>query len=174
MKKLSLEMRSLDGVLGRILVLGLIILTLACREKPKSDLKTIQIPNKTDDPVLLSDMAITDKKIKLETRDGVFLGYIVNVKLHRDRLIVADSRISIFDLEGNFIQLLGMQGEGPGEYKRATSLDIDEVSGRIYVSAYNKLLVYGPDYDLIEERKLGYPINYLKILDGDLWIVSWG
>jgi hypothetical protein len=49
---------------------------------------------------------------------------------------------------------------------------IDEVSGLIYVSAYNKLMIYGPDFELIEERKLGYPINYLKILEGSLWVVS--
>ncbi len=145
---------------------------LGCREIPTSELKTIQIPNRTDDPVLMSEMAITDKKIKLETRDGAFLGHIKDVKLHKDRLFVTDSRISIFDMEGNFIQLLGKQGEGPGEYQRVNSMDIDEVSGRIFVSAYNKLLVYGPDYELIEERKLGYPIGYLKILDGDVWIVS--
>lgn len=33
-------------------------------------------------------------------------------------------------------------------------------------------MVYGPNFELVEERKLGYPINYLKILEGDLWIVS--
>lgn len=149
------------------------VLIFGCREIQKSELMTIYVPNKTDDPVLLSEMAITDKKIKLETRDGVFLGYIKDVKLHRDRLFVSDiTRISIFDLEGNFIQSLGRQGEGPGEYKSVTSWDIDNVSGLIYVSAYNKLLVYGPDFELVEERKLGYPIGYLKILDGNLWIVS--
>src|SRR5690606_17844014 len=97
-----------------------------CREIPKSELMTIQVPNKTDGPVLLSEMAITDKKIKLETKDGVFLGNIKDVKLHRDWLFVSDTRILIFDLEGNFIQSLGRQGEGPGEYRRVTSWDIDK------------------------------------------------
>lgn len=93
------------------------VLIMGCRDIPQSELTTIYIPNKTDDPVLLSEMAITDKKIKLETRDGVFLGYIRDVKLHRDRLFVSDTKISIFDLEGYFIQFLVRQGEGPGEYK---------------------------------------------------------
>ncbi|WP_114751535.1 6-bladed beta-propeller [Pleomorphovibrio marinus] len=158
----------------RILIFyfSLSVVILGCGEIPTSELKTILVPNKTDGPVLMSEMAITDKKIKLETRDEAFLGHIKGVKLHRDRLFVTDSRISIFDMEGNFIQLLGKQGEGPGEYQRVNAMDIDEVSGCIFVSAYNKLLVYGPDYELIEERKLGYPIGYVKILDGDLWIVS--
>ncbi|MEX2564420.1 MAG: 6-bladed beta-propeller [Cyclobacteriaceae bacterium] len=133
---------------------------------------TLSVPNKTDDPVLLSEMAIIDKKIRLETMGGIFLGSIKDVKLHRDRLFVSDTRISIFDIEGNFIQLLGKQGEGPGEYQRVNSMDIDEDSGRIFVSAYNKLLIYGPDYELIEERKLGYPIGYVKFLDGEVWLVS--
>ncbi len=150
----------------------LTFLILGCSEYQNTDLFSITIPNKTDDPLILSEMAITDLKIQLETKNGVFLGYIYNVKLHQNRLLVTDSRISIFDLEGNFIQFLGKQGEGPGEYKRVNSMDIDEVTGRIYVSGYNKLLIYGPDFELIEEKKLEYPIGYLKILDGSLWIVS--
>lgn len=148
------------------------VLLFCCRGIQKSELTTIQVPNKTDDPVLLSKMTLTNTKIKLETRDAVLLGHIKDVKLHRDRLFVTDSKISIFDMEGNFIQHLGKQGEGPGEYQRVNSMDIDEDSGRIFVSAYNKLLVYGPDYELIEERKLDYPIGYVKILDGDVWLVS--
>lgn len=152
--------------------LTLTVLILGCSEYKNTDLFSITIPNKTDDPLLLSEMAITNQKIQLETKDGAFLGFVYNVKLHQDRLLVTDSRISIFDLEGNFIQFLGKQGEGPGEYHRVYSMDIDEVTGRIYVSGYNKVLVYGPDYELIEEKKLEYPIGYLKILDGSLWIVS--
>ncbi|WP_373521952.1 6-bladed beta-propeller [Aquiflexum sp.] len=152
--------------------LTLTVLILGCSEYQDTDLFSITIPSKTDYPLLLSEMAITNQKLQLETKGGAFLEYIYNVKLHQDRLLVTDSRISIFDLEGNFIQLLGRQGEGPGEYYRVNSMDIDEVTGNIYVSGYNKLLVYGSDYELIEERKLEYPIGYLKILDGSLWIVS--
>ncbi len=148
-------------------------LIFGCSKTPKTDLTSIHVPNKIDEPVLLSELAITDKKIKLETKDGVFLGNIVDVKLYKDRLFVSDKKkVSIFDLEGNFIQFLGEEGEGPGEYKLVTSMDIDSASGLIYVSSYNKLLVFGADLGLVEERKLGYPIGYLKVLDGDLWIVS--
>lgn len=149
------------------------IVNMGCRENSKVDLLTISIPNSSHAPVLLSEMSQEEVRIQLETKNGVFLGHIFEVKQHRNRLLISDiKRISIFDMEGNFIQFLGKQGEGPGEYKSVTSMDIDEASGLIYVSAYNKLLIYGPDYMLLEERKLGYPIGYLKILDGSLWIVS--
>jgi hypothetical protein len=118
-------------------------------------------------------MADFVQQIQLETSQGNYLGYLKDVKIYKERLYIVELyKISIFDLEGNFIQQLGRQGEGPGEYKSVTSMDIDESSGLIYVSAYNKLLIYGPDYKLIEERKLGYPIGYLKILDERLWLVS--
>ncbi len=156
-----------------ILNLFLAVLILGCKENPNSELLTIPIPNRTDSPVLLSEMAVTDTRIKLETVDGALLGYVYQVKVHKNKLFVADKTgILVFDLEGNFLQILGRQGEGPGEYKSIASLDIDEGTGRIYVSANHKLLVYGPDLALVEDRKLGYPIGYLKILDGDLWIVS--
>lgn len=153
--------------------IAMVFIGFGCAVDSESGLLIIKIPNKTDDPVLLSDMASADKKINLETGEGVFLRHIKEVKLHRDRLFVADgTKILIFDLEGNFIQSLGRQGDGPGEYGRVTSMDIDHDADLIYVSAYNKLLVYGSDFELVEERKLGYPINYLKILDGNLWMVS--
>ena len=154
------------------LCLGFLILTLACSENPKFELETIKVPNSADEPLSLSEMADFVRQIQLETSPGNYLGHLKDVKFLQGRLFVADTRISIFDLEGNFIQQLGKQGEGPGEYRRVTAMDIDEASGRIYVSAYNKLMIYGPDYEFIEERKLGYPINYLKILDDSLWIVS--
>lgn len=152
---------------------SLLALTLGCQEKSFPELETIRVPNKTDNPISLSDVAKSIKKIQLETTENLLIGYIQDVKLHNERLYVREvNRISIFDLEGNFVQQLGRKGEGPGEYRSVTSMDIDEVSGLIYVSAYNKLLIYGQDNLLIEEKKLGYPIGYLKILDGTLWIVS--
>lgn len=149
------------------------IVMAGCKESPDSGLVTIPIPNSASAPVLLSEMAQEEARIQFETKNGVFLGHIFEVKIHRGKIFISDIKsISIFDLEGNFVQQLGRQGEGPGEYKSVTSMDIDEASGLIYVSAYNKLLIYGPDYMLIEERKLGYPIGYLKILEGSLWVVS--
>ena len=152
---------------------ALSVLILGCTESTMSELATIKIPDKTDDPLSLSEMAKSVQRVQLETTQGNYLGYIDEVKLYNKRLYLADgSRILIFDLSGNFIQKLGRQGEGPGEYSRVTSMDIDDNSGNIYVSAYNKILVYNTDYELVEERKLGYPIQYLKILNGKLFIVS--
>ncbi|MCL6258551.1 6-bladed beta-propeller [Aquiflexum sp. TKW24L] len=149
------------------------IVMAGCKESPDSGLVTIPIPNSVHAPVLLSEMSQEEARIQLETKNGVFLGHIFEVKLHRNRLLISDiKRISIFDMEGNFIQFLGKQGEGPGEYKSVTSMDIDEATGNIYVSAWNKLMVYDSNYQLIEERKLDYHLNYLKILDGELWTVS--
>jgi hypothetical protein len=154
------------------LYLILLIWHPSCRDEPSTAIHTIQIPNKTNNPLLVSDLANNEIKIDLETIDGSFLGPIRDVKVFRDLLFVADTKISIFDKEGNFIQLLGRKGEGPGEYKSVTSMDIHPESGQIYVSAFNKLLIYGPDLELIDERKLGYPIKYLKALNDGLWIVS--
>lgn len=153
------------------LIISLVI--VGCKESPDSGLVTIPIPNSVHAPVLLSEMAQEEARIQLETKNGVFLGHIFEVKVHRNRLLISDiKRISIFDMEGSFIQFLGKQGEGPGEYKSVTSMDIDEATGHIYVSAWNKLMVYDSNYQLIEERKLDYHLNYLKILDGELWTVS--
>lgn len=156
-----------------ILQIFLALLFLGCSKSPTSELVTIQIPNKTDIPLSLANVSMSINKIQLETKDNVLLGFIKDVKLYNERIFVVDpNRILIFDLNGIFLQILGRQGEGPEEYTRVTCMEIDEKTGNIYVSAYNKIIVYNKDFEFVEERKLGYPIQYLKILNGGIFIVS--
>lgn len=151
----------------------LILLTQGCNYNPSGELPTVIIPREAIKPLPLGELGRVEKNIQLETKEDVFLRFIVEVKLHRNRLFISDSRrISIFDLEGNFIQNLGNKGDGPGEFMSVSSMDIDEATGKIYVSAWNKLMVYDSAFQLIAERKLGFHLNYLRVFKGDLLIVS--
>jgi len=51
-------------------------------------------------------------------------------------------------------------------------MTIDEDLGYIYLAAYYKLLVFDSNFELVEEKKFGYHLNYLNILNGELWVVS--
>jgi hypothetical protein len=66
----------------------------------------------------------------------------------------------------------GRRGEGPGEFKYVTFMDIDEETGNIYISGYSKLMVYNKDGEFVKERKLGFLKQFVKVLDGRLFILS--
>lgn len=150
-----------------------ICLAVGCKEHNGSELQVKIIPKKEVSPITLSEFALWSQLIILETSKQNLLGNIKDVKVLKNNIFVTEVyRVSIFDFNGRFIQTLGKRGEGPGEYKSVSSMDIDEATGKIYLSAWNKLMVYDSTFHLIEERKLDYPLNYLKIVDGDLWVVS--
>lgn len=54
----------------------------------------------------------------------------------KENIYVADKRnyrIQKFDINGNYIQTIGRQGQGPGEFDLPTIIRIDETTGDIYV-----------------------------------------
>jgi len=157
----------------KLYLIALVFISFGCAEKPESGLMTISIPNRTNTDLQIFDMAASVKLVQLETKDDVLLKNIKDVKGYHDKLYVEDGNgIFVFDSEGNFIKKVGQRGDGPGEFKFITIMDIDEASGTLYVSAYNKLMVFNKDAELVEERRLGFLIQYLKILDQKLFIIS--
>jgi hypothetical protein len=149
------------------------VLSQGCKEKPVGDLPVVYIPKEANDPVILSEFGRDEQKIQLETKEGVFIRFIFDVKFHKDRLLINDSKgVSIFDINGNFIQQLGNHGDGPGEYRSVNSMTIDADTGHIYLATYRKILVFDTNYQFLDERKLAYPIVFIKFLAGDFWVVS--
>ena len=70
-----------------------------------------------------------------------------NIKIYNRKLFVSDTtnfRISIFDLEGNYIEKFGSIGKIPGKFARPKGIDIDR-EGNIYVvdSAFENVQVIG-------------------------------
>jgi hypothetical protein len=148
-------------------------LIFSCSGDKNYGLPTIKIPNKTDTAVHLSDVSYSLNTIQLETSENNLLAHIKDIKIYANKLFIDDGfKIAIFDINGKFIQVLGKKGQGPGEYNRVTNMAIDEDSGKTYLSDYKKLMVFNSEHQFVEERKLDYHLNYLKILDGELWIVS--
>ncbi|MGY6742064.1 MAG: 6-bladed beta-propeller [Cecembia sp.] len=160
--------------LKKILLSFIVFISLlGCKNNQRSTLKIICIPDNTNTHVYLSEFSEEINEIQLETSQNILLGFINDVIIYDDKLFIRElKKVSIFDLNGNFIKILGKLGDGPGEYRTVNSFTIDQETGDIYLSTYNKLIVYDSTFQLKEERKLGYPIGYLKILNGELWIVS--
>ena len=156
-----------------LILLLLFTLVLGCKTPDYHELTYIAVSKEINDPIPLDQFAIENKVIPLETKKNILLGLIIDVIVYEDKLFVNDlKKVAVFDFNGNFISVLGNQGIGPGEYSSVNSFTIDRETGDIYLSTYNKLLVFDSTFELKEERKLGYPIGYVRVLNGKLWIVS--
>lgn len=150
-----------------LLVLSIFVLFTGCSYPPKSEINSIEIPKAIDADLHLSDIAKSVNLVQMETKNGSFLSSILDVKLYNGNLHILDrsGRVFIFDSKGNFIDKLGVRGEGPGEYSSAYSIGIDQELGLIYIGGVRKLLVYDKNYEFLKEKKFSDFITYISIVD---------
>ncbi len=95
-------------------------------------------------------LANNDKNLVIGSKghaDGM-LNYPTDVKLYKDNVVVADAynnRVQVFDLNGNFLKVIGWQED----IKVATGVDV--YNDQIYVTDYygNRLLIYDFEGNLI-------------------------
>ncbi len=75
-----------------------------------------------------------------------------------------DSRqfqIQKYDREGKYLQTIGRQGEGPGEFQRASRMTLS-AGGRLYVDDLRKILIFNPDHTY--ERSINLDIFFISYL----------
>lgn len=118
--------------------------------------------------------------------DGEWL-YLANYqyRIHYDRRIVNDSLVGVARMRlagddppelflGN-LELKGERGSGPGEFDRATSVDVDD-AGRIYVSDYmnNRIQVFNPDGKFLKGIATFKPVIVrVHRKTGEIYAFSW-
>lgn len=152
-----------------------IIMIFGCSTAPNDDgILSIEIPKNVSTDISLSELSDSIVVIPLETHPQALITSIKDILLLDDYLILStiDSRVLIFDHEGNFVQPLGTKGDGPGEYKYATTLSMDQNSGKIHVVSMRKILVFSRDFEFLEEKNLNLFIEYLKVIEDDFYAVN--
>jgi len=133
--------RSWGQVRGRLLLIFLLLpgITTACEPSPSRSL----------DPVSVSLSYISD--IELKTPDGFFVGDIRRnqvVDVSPEGLIaIADrlnSRVVLFDANGNYLRSTGRRGDGPGEFRGLWALGwVGESRDRLWVAdSQDRVTVY--------------------------------
>ena len=152
----------------------LICLNLGCSKDENNDLMAIEVPAAPDEPVGLVDVAESIQLVQLETKEGSLLNMVQDVQLFDEKLYVVDlaGQVLVFDVDGNFLHMLGRNGNGPGEYTYVSSLAIDASSRLIYIASGRKLLAYSTDNELVAEAQLPFFVNYLSAHEGKLLAVA--
>ena len=88
----------------------------------------------------LSDFAEDIEFIPLETNDECLLDEdIMNVVVTRQDIIVYDLNACYrFNRQGKFMNRIGTQGNGPGEYVKSLYITVDTLNQWVYMGDYNQ------------------------------------
>ncbi len=105
-----------------------------------------------------------------------------------DAMFVADgyvnSRVMKFDHDGNYLMQWGQKGTlpddtRPGYFNALHGIDIDQDSGRVYVSdrMNNRIQVFDQEGTFLDQWRVGDPpsdVQYLIVSNGSVWIMDGG
>jgi hypothetical protein len=94
--------------------------------------------------------------------DDIYLGYNLEMAFGEDVIVALDKaqdQVFLFDMQGNFLRLIGMSGNGPGEYNRPRFIQIDQEERAIDVLCNDgrTVMTYGLDGRFI--RSFEPPVN---------------
>lgn len=144
-----------------------------CTKNKESGIIYISVPQAVSPETSLGELAESVEKMQLETKKGTLLGFIKDLKVAGDWLFLVElNKISVFDRQGRFVTTIGHQGDGPGEFRRVSSIALDYDSKLVYVASGMKLLVYSFDNKLLAEKMYRMPIGYVHVLNHQPTIIS--
>ncbi len=139
--------------MSKILYCGLLLLLAGCRHGNDS----LQANGTLR---LISEISIGEA----EGEDPYLFGSIATVAIAEDGSIVVadgkDPRLRIFDSNGAFERDIGREGDGPGEFRRITSVGVWNDNILVFDSQLQKLVQFARDGGLIGSHQFG---NYLNV-----------
>ena len=130
----------------------------------------------------LSDLFVQAKIIDLETTNNSLIGTIEDIILvpEENKIIILHKTtkydILVFDFKGKFLQRIGTQGDGPGEYRNPRP--IAYINNKLVVYSQNrKLLFFKLDGSLLSEtsfseRKWNFTIEKMSFYKSDLYVYT--
>lgn len=123
-----------------------------------------KIPTQSDE--YLSSIISDLKLIPLETNDSCLIGEVDVIKKRNGRYCVQSGRnvLHIFDEQGHFINRIGQQGSGPGEYELLSDFEADK--HYVYLLSHHKLLVYDWEGNFQKEIPLSINVRTIRKIKG--------
>jgi hypothetical protein len=116
-------------------------------------------------------------QVQLSYEKKALLRYITDVLIFNSKYLLiasrSDKKVKVFDLNGKYIQDIGENGSGPGEYRRANALVCDNNYIYIHDLDANKIIKYDKRFKFVSEFKIK-PANTNMILDGNIIYISSG
>jgi len=172
--------------MNRIFLPGLLILVLlgACKTTPTSNLIEIDITEalKTQGDFVLSDLIKDVEIITLDTVPDAYFMNLGGLTLTENFICFAcdiQKRVYLFDRNGKFIQHIGRQGKGPGEFVRPDNISLSPDEKHIVVgdTRTKKIILYDINGRFIREHQLkddspGFSLREIIFVDNTHFMVS--
>ncbi|GHS92121.1 hypothetical protein FACS1894174_00670 [Bacteroidia bacterium] len=139
------------------------------------DYVTIQAQNidfNADNQVLLSDFVDKIDIIPLEFTDSCILKEIGKIVIHDGNIFIIEARrpeiVFRFDMQGNFLNRIGVRGQGPEELVELRDFSINEESHIVYLldNMRQTVLCYTFDGHFIESIKINQYASELEYKNG--------
>jgi hypothetical protein len=114
----------------------------ACKEKTNDSIMFLNLSKSIRNQFMLSDISKTITYVKLDT--ALFINFILSLNVTEKNIFVGSnpSGLSVFDINGNFVNKIGKIGYGPGEYKYGNDFAFDSSEQIVYVLDNKSILVY--------------------------------
>ena len=156
-----------------LVMLGFIFLLSTCRYVKQENptlLYNVDAGKDFDKLSIIPLSAIGSKLeyVPLETDSACLLHSISKVSLTDSFLFVSDNnRLLLFDRKGKFINQVGSQGRGPGEYNRILAFANDVKNREIYLLSDRKIHVYDFKGQFIREFNLTFPSQQMLLTENN-------
>ncbi|MDR3245379.1 MAG: 6-bladed beta-propeller [Prevotellaceae bacterium] len=150
-----MDTKKLNGIFT--VLLFIFVIQSGCSDVRKSEITTIDIEAQINNPVTLqaSDLIAKMRYIVLETTDSSLLSTLGNTIIQKNGYFFIRDRqnLYIFDNKGKYVRQISNIGQGPNEYVRLFSFDVDDNNTYLYDGIQQRILIFD------------YNNNHLKDID---------
>ena len=147
-----------------------IIAVLICMT-PVYAQKTIRIHENSDEKVTYSQIFISARLVKLETRPECLIGGKSMVRVDKDRifLIGRTGIVYIFSSEGRYLSKIDRKGKGPGEMIQPNGFALDRANDQIEIHDFSgrKMVIYDYDGKYIKTHKSAGVMGWEKLSESN-------
>lgn len=146
----------------------------ACKEQQTKNRTEAQHPIRINDPIKISiaDFIVDIDTIKLETNDENLMSDIERMHIMDGKYYILTNGytvINIFDADGQYISKIDNKGQGPKEYIRISSFEVDEINKRLILadSFSRRIFIYDDEGNQISVVNLDFePMTVLPHKEG--------
>ncbi len=142
-------------------VAGLVILSVGSSCEPRTT--NVRLPERAIDPGSVGELDLTlEETIRLGTSDEGFVNEVTDIAFSNSLIFVLDGfdqSVKVFDSDtGRLIRRFGRRGEGPGEFRYPTAIEVWKDT--VYVvdpSLGPYLQIFSTEGDYLGERRIDVP-----------------
>lgn len=119
-----------------------------------------------------SDLMNLVNVIQLGSQEQNALGSVSRFRVMNDYFLVSGFGLALYDQHGRFLNTIGNNGRGPGEYLTISGLAVDNNHIKVLDRTQQKVLVFSPKGRFVSEFSLGFFGQAMHELDDGFVIYS--